>query len=628
MTIKEIAELANVSASTVSLIMNNKCDNISQSTKEKVLKIAEENNYAPYSKAVNKALTKNKLIGIIVPDIARTTYSLVIRHLDQAFTENGYAMVVKGAESDGYINLDILISKHVEYIIGFDIILDNFAKDKLAEQKILFLPNYINIFPHTDACSTINTAKAIEDGLKYFDRRGLSQVAFFGNQQDIDLIRLCQEVMKKNNRIVDTTLFFEVDNHFEADMAAFFKMGIKAAFIANTHLAQRIYQYAFSKLISIPEDLSLLTLDYQGNANEFIPPLSSYQLPYENITKVIKKEILRLSKHPSERLRNEKIDLTFFDGESVIADPSNQKVTITTVGGINMDLTFQIDEIPKSSGSMLIKDRMKLPGGKAANQAISVAKLGGHANVIAILGNDKNGKELYNNLIKNKIDVSGVTFENEVTTSEIYIFVSSNAEYFYGEYPEISYSMTKAHVNNHIDKIRSSQYCLIQQTGIPQEVVEYVGEICRKYKVKMILKPYDINAFSDSFLTGLYMIVPNKTEICNAVPGNASAMEKADSLIKKGIQNIVVTLGADGCYYTDGIVKKTYPGIEVNSVDMSGASDAFIGTLSVFLAEGDSIESAIVKANIIAGLSTTRIGSQPSIPDRSTLSLYQARYNL
>lgn len=100
MTIKELAKLADVSIATVSKIMNNKDENISPVTREKVLRIAQQHNYSPYAKAISKAFPKTQLVGVVVPDISDRLYASVVQYLDGYAMEQGYSLVVTSTFGD------------------------------------------------------------------------------------------------------------------------------------------------------------------------------------------------------------------------------------------------------------------------------------------------------------------------------------------------------------------------------------------------------------------------------------------------------------------------------------------------------------------------------------------------
>ena len=115
------------------------------------------------------------------------------------------------------------------------------------------------------------------------------------------------------------------------------------------------------------------------------------------------------------------------------------------------------------------------------------------------------------------------------------------------------------------------------------------------------------------------MLVPNEVEINYLVPDALSLEEKVEVLLNRGAPRVVLTLSEKGCYYADKNKTQYFEPMEVEVVDTTGASDAFISALAVFLAEGIQMTRAIDFANIAAGISISRIGVQSALADRNTI---------
>lgn len=97
MNIRELAELAGVSASTVSKIMNNKDSSISPSTRERVLQIAKEYNYQSYSSLLDKGTTTLTL-GVIFRSAA--TVNMTLNGILKAAQDAGYTVMLRESDED------------------------------------------------------------------------------------------------------------------------------------------------------------------------------------------------------------------------------------------------------------------------------------------------------------------------------------------------------------------------------------------------------------------------------------------------------------------------------------------------------------------------------------------------
>ena len=92
MTIKEIANLAGVSISTVSKIVNNKAENINIETRNRVLKIVKEYNYTPYGTAKSLSNAKTFLIGVLLKHSSQT--NLLENGIMEAAQRHGYNVLI------------------------------------------------------------------------------------------------------------------------------------------------------------------------------------------------------------------------------------------------------------------------------------------------------------------------------------------------------------------------------------------------------------------------------------------------------------------------------------------------------------------------------------------------------
>jgi ribokinase len=127
-------------------------------------------------------------------------------------------------------------------------------------------------------------------------------------------------------------------------------------------------------------------------------------------------------------------------------------------------------------------------------------------------------------------------------------------------------------------------------------------------------------------LEGLWGLTPNALE-ARALAGREGPPEDlAAVLLDRGVQNVVVTLGAEGCYWSDGVSEVRLPGLSVQAKDTTAAGDCFNGALARFLAGGRSFPEALRLANLAAALSVTRLGTTPSLPGFQELREFATLY--
>ena len=159
---------------------------------------------------------------------------------------------------------------------------------------------------------------------------------------------------------------------------------------------------------------------------------------------------------------------------------------------------------------------------------------------------------------------------------------------------------------------------MVVQLEIPIDVVEYAISLAKKYGKKVLLNPAPARKLSDALLSRIDIFTPNESE-CEIITGIAinsidDAKGAVDYLNKKGIPQVIITLGGKGVVYndTEGIVHRTVP--EVKVVDTTAAGDSFSGAVAVALSNGISIAEAVEFGNIVGTLTVTKKGAQTSLP--------------
>jgi len=163
--------------------------------------------------------------------------------------------------------------------------------------------------------------------------------------------------------------------------------------------------------------------------------------------------------------------------------------------------------------------------------------------------------------------------------------------------------------------------CIVLQFEIPLETVYYTINFARQHRIRCILNPAPAQAVDMAALKDLDYFVPNESE-AESITGMAvktveAAKKCAVKLVADGIRRVIITLGANGSLLATPDGTEHVPPFAVESIDSTGAGDAFIGSFAVFLGEGVPEKEAVRRANLYAGLSTTGVGTQKSFYDRA-----------
>lgn len=291
---------------------------------------------------------------------------------------------------------------------------------------------------------------------------------------------------------------------------------------------------------------------------------------------------------------------------------------ILVVGSINMDIVVRVEHIPAIGETVIAREVNYSFGGKGANQAVAIAKLGGNVTIIGRVGNDIHGKNLIDNLKKHGVKISGIEIDETEKTGMAFIYVSDKGENNISVNQGANKKLDVEQINRHLDLFEETEICVLQ-LEIPIETVKYVVDICNKKNIKVILNPAPAREMPKEILKNIYILTPNESELSILTKKSIETVKDVDNvsevLLESGVQNIITTLGEKGCFLKNKNESLHFAAVKVNAIDTTAAGDSFTGGISVALSNGKSIEEAIKFATYVSALTVTKKGAQDSLPD-------------
>ena len=293
---------------------------------------------------------------------------------------------------------------------------------------------------------------------------------------------------------------------------------------------------------------------------------------------------------------------------------------IAVVGSANIDLTTFTNQFPKP-GETIFGQRFDLGfGGKGANQAVAARLCGAEVFMVARVGSDLFGPATIENFRKQGIDATHVKQIEGLSSGVAPIFVEANGQNRILVVKGANDALKPADVDAAAETLKAAD-CIVLQFEIPVETVYYAVQFARQHGIRCILNPAPAQPVDLKALKDLDYFVPNENE-AETITGQPvknieDAKKCAQNLVAGGIRRVIITLGANGSLLASRDDGQHMAPFAVNSVDSSGAGDAFIGSFAVFLAEGVSEKEAVRRANLYAALSTTGVGTQKSFYDRA-----------
>jgi ribokinase len=281
------------------------------------------------------------------------------------------------------------------------------------------------------------------------------------------------------------------------------------------------------------------------------------------------------------------------------------------VGSANMDLVFQVERFPQPGETILGGPFQTFPGGKGANQAVAVGRLGGNVEFVGCLGHDFFADELLASLHDAGVGSKFTWNSTSAETGTAAILVNAQAQNMIVVAGGANELVSDVQVEQAIRE--SGAEIVLAQLEIPEAAVAAASRAPR-----FILNPAPARLLPDEILGNVEVITPNEIEaeiITGIAVSDVVSCERAAAwLLEKGVQNVVITLGARGAFWTDGTNQAMIPAFPVEAVDTVAAGDAFSGALAHFLAEGRPMIEALTWASATAALSTMRHGAQASMP--------------
>ena len=291
---------------------------------------------------------------------------------------------------------------------------------------------------------------------------------------------------------------------------------------------------------------------------------------------------------------------------------------IVVVGSINLDLVVGADRIPQVGETIIGRTFNTFYGGKGANQAVAVAKLGYPVSMVGNVGSDAFGTQLRNGLKQAGVDT---VYVNKVEGPSGVALITT------GRHGENNIVVVPAANGQLTQKLLEKAEPLLERAGfiltqleIPLETVEYLAQFAERHNIPLMLDPAPAHELSEKLLRRVTWITPNETEAQELVKTKVDNSDKglglaADHLLACGVRNVLLKLGSRGCLIAqENRAKELVPAFSVNALDTTAAGDAFNAGFAVGRMRGSTVGQSAVFASAVAAISVTRPGAQSSMP--------------
>ena len=299
------------------------------------------------------------------------------------------------------------------------------------------------------------------------------------------------------------------------------------------------------------------------------------------------------------------------------------KNSVVMLGSYVTDLMSRQKGLPRPGETMLGSYYAIGSGGKGSNQAIAAHRAGAQVVLATKIGRDQLGDMALSFYEKEGISTEFVFRDDHLPTGAAMILVDEiSGQNAIVVVPSACMNVTPAEVEKTAEAIRNAGVLLVQMEINPEATFAAV-EIAFRAGVRVIFNPAPAGKIPKNVYTMIDVITPNETEAETltgiAVNDREGARNAAKALLEKGVKNAVITLGSRGAFLMNREQEAWIESIPVNTVDTTGAGDAFNGGLAAALADGADLMEAVKFANCVGALSVTRQGTAPAMPRRAEI---------
>ena len=302
--------------------------------------------------------------------------------------------------------------------------------------------------------------------------------------------------------------------------------------------------------------------------------------------------------------------------------------SICIFGVFVADLCFFAEKIPVKGETVLGKNHIIGPGGKGSNQAIAAARLGGNVNFITKIGKDQNARMALKLYEDAGINTGSIIQDPNQSTGVAGIMINEKTgDNAINIVPGAAGSISNEDIDNNIEFIKKSEIFLTQ-LETPYEVTSYALKKAKETGSITIFNPAPASDIRKEDFKFIDYFTPNETEasyyLKEKVESKTEIENAAKSFLKKGIKNIIITLGSKGVYFANSDESYFIEAFKLKNkvLDTTGAGDAFNGAFAYALSINLNNKDALTFANKVAGISTTKLGAASSMPTLNEVEEY------
>lgn len=303
----------------------------------------------------------------------------------------------------------------------------------------------------------------------------------------------------------------------------------------------------------------------------------------------------------------------------------SQGKKILVVGSMNMDLVATMERFPEANETIIGEDYHFIAGGKGGNQAVAAARLGADVWIYSSVGQDEQGVSLCQGMEAEGISTEHIQVSEDAPTGLALIPVDVHGNNQIIVMPGANKTLDASQLESVFDAVQPD--AVILQLEIPLDVIKETIRLSAERKILSVLDAGPALDVPLETFAGIRLISPNESECqtwTGITPTDLESSTRASDILfeKTGADYVVLKMGKLGAYYNDGSSAALIPPTLHKAIDSTAAGDCFTAALTLRFLETGEWEESVFFANVAAGIAVSRMGAQPSLPQRAEVDQY------
>lgn len=304
------------------------------------------------------------------------------------------------------------------------------------------------------------------------------------------------------------------------------------------------------------------------------------------------------------------------------------KKRVLVIGSSNLDFVMNMYKLPEAGESVVDNGGVAyIPGGKGANAAIALSRLGAESVLCAKLGADIHGQKLYNYYKEIGLNTSYIKVDHDNPTGLAVVMKEGDGTMRRVVFPGANAELTTEMI---MEAFECQPDALYLGFEIPYPMVVAAAKVASSKGIPIFIDATSATKDLDlEKLPPVEVFSPNEQEafeLTGIMPTSMETSLRAALAIarKSKAKNVVIKQGARGAFLYDGKRYNTFPAVRADkTVDTTSAGDAFTGAMTLeYLRNGGDIKAAIKYGNVAGAITVTRPGATSSIPTEEEINAF------